>query len=84
MEVGESSPFAAGIRQTIAEHAAESTFFLPGDGRSLAEFTLRLSGRRNAHSRRRYYESGLKGRRSETHSCGLGVRPQIEPASAAR
>ena len=43
--------------------AAKLTFLLLGDGRSLAKFSYRLSRRRNAHSRRRYYKSGLEGRR---------------------
>ena len=59
-EGGESSPSTARIRYRIAEHAAEFSFLLPGDGRSIAEFTCRLSRRRNAHSRRRF-QSGLKG-----------------------
>jgi hypothetical protein len=58
-----SAPTSARITSIIAEHAAEFTFLLPGDGRCLAEFTCRLSRRRNAHSRRRYGESGLMGRR---------------------
>ena len=63
-KVGQNSPSTARIRCRIAEHAADFTFLLLGDGRSLSKFTSRLSRRRNAHSRGRYYESGLlKGHR---------------------
>ena len=38
-EGGESSPSTAQIRYRIAEHAAEFSFLLPCDGRSIAEFS---------------------------------------------